>query len=205
MSESTGKNNAEKGKNPAMKKPVMGTPPSMFALGLVALAVLVGLLLVTIVNSDDSATANKNDSKSNAANSSNTASDNNSTKETAATTTTTTPISGTKNPSEVTVLVLNGSSKAGVATSVTAEVEKLEYKTLEAGNDSSIDNNTIIYYKSGFEKDAKQLATNIIPGALSSAGISQDISTKQFPSNAPISWDQQNLVAANIVIIIGDA
>lgn len=201
MSTPTGKSNDQQGQKSVINAKAFSSPPSTFALGLVALAVVVGLLLVAVVNSDKPASDKTASSK----NSSSATNNSTETKTTVVSTTTTTPISGTKDPAEVTVVVLNGSSIAGVATSVTNEIEKVDYKVLTAGNDSSKDKNTIIYYKSGFEKDAKQLATNVVPGILNTLQISQDISTKQFPSSAPIAWDQQNLVAANIVIVVGDA
>ena len=202
MSTPTSKRDSDSSENKVPQSQAFTSPPSTRALGLVAIAVLVGFLLVMIVDSNN----NSDSDKQAGTQQTSTTTTAKSTTETTAknTTTTTVAVSGTKKPSQVTVLALNGSSGEGIASAVTAEVKDLGYKTLAPGNDSSKDKNTIVYYKSGFEKDAKQLATNIVPGVLEDLNIEQKVTTKQFPASAPITWDQINLVAANLVVVVGN-
>lgn len=197
----TSSNNSDSQKTSG--NPAFTSPPSTRALGLIAIAILIAFLLVLIVDSDNSSkeTKSKNGATSTTTtipNNSDTNSDDNSTTET------TKAISGTKNPAEVSVLVLNGSSIGGVAGSVTTSIGDLDYKILTAGNSNAKASGTIVYYKSGFQKDAEHLAANVVPGLLANLKISQDVTVKTFPSSAPIAWDQENLVAANIVILIGN-
>lgn len=196
----SGMNSGQENKS---RTPAFKSQTSTRALALVGIAVLIGLLLVIIVNADN----NKNESS--ASNRTNTTAPTTTaqTKQTSETTkqsSTTKPVTDTKETSQVSVLVLNGSSIAGIAGSITSELNKLGYKTLTAGNDTSKQNGTTVYYKSGFENDAKQLATNVLPGILKQLGISQTVTTKAFPSSAPTDWDQQNLVAANVVVNVGN-
>ncbi|MFN8015936.1 MAG: LytR C-terminal domain-containing protein [Acidimicrobiia bacterium] len=175
------------------------SPTSTRALGLVAVAVLIGLLLVVIIDSDNSS------KKSSKAQSSQSTSTTTTSKSTSTSTTTTTLVTGAKKPAEVSVLVLNGSNIAGVASTISQGISKLGYKTLTAGNDTSKDAGTIVYYKAGFEKDAKQLATNVVPGLLKNIKMTQTVTSKQFPASAPVAWDQDNLISANLVVVVGNA
>lgn len=182
-------------------------PPSSRALALVSIAVFVGLLLVIIVNADNS--ANKNDKNAEASVTTTTAksseTETTEKKSQDSETSTTKKVEGTKDPQEVSVLVLNGSSVAGVATTFTTAIADLDYKTLTPGDDASKDPGTYVYYKSGFKNDAEQLATNVVPGLLTKSKISQSVKTLQFPASAPVAWDQENLVAANVVIVVGNS
>ncbi|HMS25125.1 MAG TPA: LytR C-terminal domain-containing protein [Acidimicrobiia bacterium] len=171
------------------------------ALGLVAIAILVGFLLIVIVDSNGTtSTKTQASSEPTASSATDTTAENTA----ASTTSTTKPVANTAKPADVSVLVLNGSSIAGVAGTVTTEIKNLSYKTLVAGNDTSKDKGTIIYYKSGFENDAKQLATNVVPGLLTKLKISQTVKTLQFPASAPTAWDQKDLVTANVVVVVGN-
>ena len=184
--------------------PSFNAAPSSRAIGLVAIAVLVGVLLLVIVDADN--VSNKNNSAASQTNTTTTVPTNTENSSTeASTTSTTTPVSGIKKPAEVSVLVLNGSSGAGIASAVSTAVGELGYKMLTPGNDSSAAKGTIVYYKAGFEKDAKQISTNLLPGILTDIDISQSIKTEQFPASAPTEWDQDNLVAANVVVVVGNA
>jgi hypothetical protein len=173
--------------------------PSSRALALVAIAIIAGLILVGIVDADK--TSKKNPS----ANASNTTTTTVKATTTSTTTSTTKPVSGTKDPEDVSVLTLNGSAIAGVAAKVTTELDKVKYHTLTAGNDTSKDTGTFVYYKSGFQKDAQQLSTNVLPGILKTLKITQTIKTKAFPASAPSTWDQADLLTANIVVVVGNA
>lgn len=183
-------------------KPVPFTAtPSTRAISFIAITILIGFILVLVVNSDkEETTTAKKSSASKSATQEKTASEDTTT----TTTTTTKPVSGTNDPSDVSVLVLNGSNIAGVAGKISDSIGALGYKTLTPGNDTSKDTGTSIYYKSGFEKDAKQLANNVVPGILKSFKITQPIKVAQLPSSAPEQWDQDNLIGANVVVVVGN-
>lgn len=204
----------DKGSSSREKKDSSGTPPtqaftsppSARALGLVAIAILIGFLLVMIVDSD------KPDKKSSSAvatqqtTTTTTTAKSNTKKSSASSSTTSTPkaVSGAHDPAEVSVLVLNGSNIAGVAAQVSTKIGDLDYKMLTPGNDTSKDDGTFVYYKSGFSADANQLATNVVPGILKTLKMTQTVKTAQFPASAPTAWDQTFLVGANVVVIIGN-
>ncbi len=207
MSASQGNSESSENDNTSNLPSSFNSAPSSRAIGLVAIAVLVGILLLVIVDADN--TTNSNASvkakATTTTTTTTTAQTKNESSTTTASTSTTTPIAGIKKPAEVSVLVLNGSSGPGVASSVSSAISELGYKMLTPGNDSSASKGTIVYYKAGFEKDAKQIASNILPGILTDLKISQPIKTEQFPSVAPTEWDQDNLIGANIVIVVGNA
>lgn len=192
---------AQKSSNSAMNS--FGSTPNSRAIGLVALAIMIGILLLVVVDSDNS--YQNQESASQVAPTTTVATSNQGNQTNESSTTTTAQVSGTKKPAQVSVVALNGSSMSGVATSVSNAIGELGYKMLSPGNDSSTANGTVVYYKAGFEKDAKQLSTNVIPGILDDLEISQDVTTEQFPSSAPTDWDQDNLVGANIVVVVGNA
>lgn len=202
MSTPTGSQGSGNDSNKSKSAPFT-SPPSSRALALVGIAVLVGLLLVVVVNSDKNSNE-KADSKSSSATTVSTTTETTAKKSSSTTSSTTTPVANTTKPSNVSVLVLNGSNIAGVASTVSTEIGNLDYKTLTPGNDTSKDKGTYVYYKTGFQNDAKQLATNVVPGLLSDLKISQPVKTQPFPSSAPVAWDQQNLVSANVVIVVGN-
>ena len=205
MSTPQGNSELPEKKNSGSIPPSFNAAPSSKAIGLVAIAVLVGILLLVIVDSDNLSNDNSAVATQEAVTTTTVQSNTENTSASVASTSTTTPISGIKKPAEVSILVLNGSSGPGIASSVSTAVGELGYKMLTPGNDSSAAKGTIVYYKAGFEKDARQIATNILPGILTDIEISQTVETEQFPASAPTEWDQDNLVGANIVVVVGNA
>ena len=205
MSKPQGNSESPAKKNPGSLPSSFNAAPSSRAIGLVAIAVLVGVLLLVIVDADNASKKNKSQASQSDATTTTTKTGSNTESSKVSSTSTTTPVSGTKKPAEVSVLVLNGSSGGGVASSVSTAVGEQGYKMLTPGNDSSTAKGTIVYYKAGFEKDAKQIATNVVPGILTELNISQAVTTEQFPGSAPTEWDQDNLVGANIVVVVGNA
>lgn len=204
MAESENGNNPQG--SPQRKPPVDSTftaPPSTRAIALVAIAILVGFLLVMVVDSDSSTGKTASATQSTITTTTVVAADNEQSEE--STTTTTRAVANTQAPSGVSVLVLNGSNIAGVAGKVSNAIQEADFETLTPGNDSDKDVGTVVYYKSGFQNDAKQIAQNIVPGVLKELEISQSVKTATFPDSAPSSWDQENLVGANIVVVIGNA
>jgi len=184
----------------------IASTPSARAVSFVIFAIIIGFILVLIVNSDKERIT-KEASASNKSQETTTTTAQvieNEESEEESTTTTAKPVSGTKDTSDVSVLVLNGSNIAGVAAKVTTSVADLDYQTLTAGNDSSKDKGTFVYYKSGFANDAKQLATNVVPGILKDLQITQTVKAAPFPASAPSQWDQDNLTSANIIIVVGN-
>ena len=179
----------------------IASTPSARAASFVVFALLIGFILVLIVNSDE----DRSDKKATTASTSTTTTTAQVIREEEETTTAATkPVSGTKDTSDVSVLVLNGSNIAGVAAKVTTAIGELDYQTLTPGDDTSKDKGTYVYYKSGFTNDAKQIATNVVPGILKNLKITQSVKSAQFPDDAPSAWDQDNLTTANIVIVIGN-
>ncbi len=205
MPTSTGNQGPDKDGDSSTPAP-FATPPSTRALALVGIAVLIALLLVVIVNEDKkdgekTAASTTQTTTTTAASNTETTSKSSS----SSSTSTTKPVANTSQPSDVSVLVLNGSGTAGVATKVSEALGELDYKTLTPGDDSSIDKGTIVYYKSGFENDAKQLAINVVPGILNDLDMTQTVKSQQFPSSAPVAWNQTNLVSANVVVVVGSS
>ena len=204
MSTPTGKSEpSEKNKIASLQSSFTSTASSK-AVALVVIAVLVGVLLLVIVDADNVSIENSKSPNAKVVTTTTVSKVENSLS-TQVSTSTTTPVSGIKKPAEVSVLVLNGSSASGMATSVSTAIGELGYTMLKPGDDSSTEKGTVVYYKAGFDKDAKQIATNIMPGILSDLGISQPVKSEQFPSNAPTDWDQDNLVGANIIIVVGNS
>ncbi len=173
------------------------------AIAVVVAAIIAGFLMVMIVNSNNS-NETASTVETTVAPTTTVAAQDQAT-ETSAPVTTTQSIGNAKDPSEVNVLVLNGSNAAGIAGGVTEALAELDYQTLTAANDTAKGSGTTVYYKNGFEDDAEQLATNVLPGVLNNLNIGQDVTVERFPLSAPTTWDQQDLVAANIVIVVGNA
>ena len=180
-------------------------------LAIVVIALVVGFLLVWVVNdkplSNNKTTTETTEttikSKDKVEDVTNTSSS--STSSTTTTTTTTVVVSNTQKPSAVSVLILNGSSTAGVAKSTSTEVGKAGYKMLTPGDDSSKDTGTFVYYRTGFQPDATKIAKNILPSILSfTTTVSSDIKIEQFPSSTPAGWAVTELLNANVVVIVGN-
>ncbi len=107
-----------------------------------------------------------------------------------ATTTTTEASSGDHEPSEVQVLVLNGSGFAGVAGTNSTTIGNKGFKMLTAANANAQIANTVVYYADGYQADAEAVA--------SALGKSSDI-VEAMPDTAPGPGADQ----ANVVVVLG--
>ncbi|HWJ62455.1 MAG TPA: LytR C-terminal domain-containing protein, partial [Acidimicrobiales bacterium] len=72
--------------------------------------------------------------------------------------TTTTAATSDHSPSEVSVLVLNGSSQAGVAASTSTTIGESGYTMLSPSNAPANVDTTAVYYAEGYEADAIAVA-----------------------------------------------
>lgn len=71
------------------------------------------------------------------------------------TTTTTAPL---RDPSQVTVLVANGTSIKGAAKAITDQLKAANYKTLTAVNTRQPVNTSMVYFRPGYEAEARAVA-----------------------------------------------
>jgi hypothetical protein len=147
----------------------------------IALAVIVGVVLLQVV--DEGNTGPVGDQSARAAATTTTTRASTSTSATTATT----AVAAGRQPSEVTVQVLNGSGRSGAAGALTVQLGAKGYRTLTA-TDTTSRTGTVIYYAPGFEREAAALATQI-PGS--------QIAPMPTPRPQNASPD------ANIVIVIG--
>jgi hypothetical protein len=76
----------------------------------------------------------------------------------AAESTSTTAPASDHSPSEVSVVVLNGSGQTGVAASTSATIGEAGYNMLTPGNAPALVDTTAIYYAEGYEADAIAVA-----------------------------------------------
>jgi len=104
-------------------------------------------------------------------------------------TTTTTTTLALRPPSEVKVLVANGSSVDGAAGSATEALEALGYVTGTPGNSETVPS-TVVYFTEGYQAEAEALAEAI--GAPASA-------VAPMPAVAPVD----DLQLANVLVVIG--
>ncbi len=196
-------NNSNKGNQNSNFK--SSPSPSTKMLALVTIAIIVGFIFVWIVNNNSKSNLDNSTTKAQTVNTkAKTNSKASKSKSKTTTTTTTTVVSNTQKPSSVSILVLNGSQFGGVAANTATEIGKLGYKVLASGDDSSKDVGTFVYYKTGFEPDATNIAKNIMPGILKVLQIPQKITIEQFPSSTPSQWAVSELLNANVVVIVGN-
>jgi len=104
-------------------------------------------------------------------------------------TSTTTTSAATRPPSEVKVLVANGSGVDGAAGGATDTLEALGYVTATPANAERVPS-TIVYFTSGFEAEAAALAEAL--GADASA-------VTEMPAVAPVD----DLQLSNILVVLG--
>lgn len=93
-------------------------------------------------------------------------------------------------PSQVKVLVANGSSVNGAAGTQTDQLEALGYVTATPTNASERVPASIVYYTAGFEAEARQLAETL--------GLA-DTAVQMLPAVAPVD----DLQLANVLLVIG--
>lgn len=106
-----------------------------------------------------------------------------------ATTSSTTTVAA-RPPSQVKVLVANGSSVNGAAGTQTDELEALGYVTATPTNAAERVPASIVYYTAGFEPEARQLAETLGLG---------EAAVKMLPAVAPVD----DLQLANVLLVIG--
>lgn len=114
---------------------------------------------------------------------------------TTASTTTTTAPDGPRPPAEVQVLVLNGTTREGVAVANSQKLDVADYQTPEEGNTAPRPNTTI-FFDPGYEADARAVQQALaVPAAF-----------EAMPDRI-IDADRQNVAASDdvdIVVILGE-
>ncbi|MEP6622870.1 MAG: LytR C-terminal domain-containing protein [Acidimicrobiia bacterium] len=125
---------------------------------LIAVAVLIGVVLLNAIDDGNTGAVGDGGTKSTTPSTTTTTV----AKGSASTTTTTKP--APVPPAEVSVLVLNGSGRAGVAGTLTTALKAKGYKTLVPNNASSVRAGTVVYPKTGKTAVCTTLAAGI-PGA----------------------------------------
>lgn len=99
------------------------------------------------------------------------------------TTTTTAPL--VRDPSEITVQVLNATTRSGLAARVTSDLQALGYQTLQAANSGERFTSSRVWYASGFAAEAFELAAQFPDGLV-----------EAYPGDAP---------TADIVVVLGSS
>jgi hypothetical protein len=89
---------------------------------------------------------------------------------------------------QITVQVLNGSGKSGVASALTQQLKQGGYNTLTAKDTARV-TGTVVYYQPGFDREAAAIVTTLVSGS----------QLKPMPTPPPQNADS----SANIVIVIG--
>jgi len=90
-------------------------------------------------------------------------------------------------PASVSVLVLNGSGRAGVAGTVTNTLKAKGYRTLPPNNASSVRTGTVVYAKTGMTEACSTLATSI-----SGAKV------QPMPTPPPVTTDAACIVVVGV-------
>jgi hypothetical protein len=98
--------------------------------------------------------------------------------------------SGGHTPSEVKVLVLNGSGKTGVATSTSDSIKQTGYTMLTPDNATTNTATTTVYYADGYQTDAENVATVL--------GKTSDIVKPKPATSLGTGSD-----TANVVVVLG--
>ena len=182
---------------------------------LIALAVLIGLLLLAFAlddpdtevtagdgsdssqtdddSSDDGTTDDGDDSGGDATATSTT------TTTTPASTITTVPADDPLPPAEVSVLVANGTGEKGVAGAVSDKINARGYIALNAANAAAPTAESVIFYREGYAGNAVAIAEIV--------GTTADLVTRE-PADGTIgvaqnAIDDGRLAQANVVVILG--
>lgn len=96
-----------------------------------------------------------------------------------------------RTPSEVNVLVANGTTVNGAANKVAGRLQPIGYKLLKPGNTATPSTTSVVQYVPGYQAEAQALATSL--------GISSS-AVQAMPNPAPIA----DLQGANVLVIIGN-
>lgn len=105
-------------------------------------------------------------------------------------TSTTSTTAAARPPSEVKVLVANGSSVDGAAGAQTDELEALGYVTASPDNAQDRVSATVVYYTVGFRPEAEELADEL--------GLAES-SVAELPAVAPVD----DMQLANVLVVLG--
>lgn len=95
---------------------------------------------------------------------------------------------GLRPPTQVQVLVLNAARIEGAAGEIAAKLQSIGHPTLPPGN-APTQEETIVHYKPGFEREAAALAPQISDAAL----------TEPLPDPSPFAGTEE----ADLVVVIG--
>lgn len=104
-------------------------------------------------------------------------------------TTTTRPVGGARPPAQVKVLVLNAAGRPGAAAAVSRKLQGLGYATLAPANASKAAPQTTVYFKPGFETEAAAVAGQVGTG----------VRSEPLPDPSPYAGTDQ----ANVVVVVG--
>ena len=108
------------------------------------------------------------------------------------TTATATTIVAARQPSEIKVLIANGTTTSGAAAKLNSLLVPVGYQLGTPGNTVAPMPETSVQYQTGFEAEARGVATAL--------GLSEDV-VRQMTDPAPIADTQ----GANVVVVMGDA
>lgn len=153
--------------------------------GVIALAVLVGVVLLNVVDDGSSGPIGngKDDDKKTAVTTTTVK------KPSGGTTTSTEPTAPAKNPDQVRVLVLNGGAAAGRAGDMSDALKQKGYTNQEQANDDDeTRTGNVVYCKTGFEREASALAV----------AVGEGTPVEPFPDPAPPFSDP-----ADCVVVVG--
>ncbi len=102
---------------------------------------------------------------------------------------------GPKPPEETTALAVNGVGTKGLAGKLQGELNTLNYKT-DAANLSGTTTPTVIYFKAGFKPNARAIADSL--------GWPPSV-IKKFPNDGSVvlSNDNARIDAADVILVIG--
>ena len=107
-----------------------------------------------------------------------------------ATTTTTSVTQITRAPKDVTVVVLNGTDADGIAGKYTTQLQALNFTMEKAADSASNVNDTVVYYKPGYQNEARSIATAM---KLESTAV------QAIPTDSPAP----DASKAQIVVVVG--
>jgi hypothetical protein len=105
-----------------------------------------------------------------------------------AVTTTTVAKAKAHNPAEVTILVANGSGKAGAAARVASVLKGSNFVLKESTNTKTPAAASVVYYAPGYELDAKAIAALLTPQP----------ATQPLPNPLPV----KDIVGAKVLVVV---
>lgn len=172
---------------------------------LIAVAVIIGLLLLWRGHDDDSTATVSTDGDTPVVTSPDgtpaTNPDGTPGTEGAGTDTTAPPPPSTHAPSEVVVLVANGTGTSGGAGAVTQKLVPLAYNWRPAADASSSDiAQSVVYFREGFQEDARQVAIHL--------GVPEDAAAsilQPMPAEPPVRGTKgmESAQAAHVLVLLG--